>query len=80
VAKGDYSRLVRGLDHLDERHATVIRMRFGLGSGSPKTLELVGDHLGLTRERGRQLQKHALADLMKQVGETPPVRDGMKRR
>jgi RNA polymerase primary sigma factor len=38
-------------------------MRFGLLDGRPRTLDEVGRHLGLTRERIRQLEKLALAKL-----------------
>jgi RNA polymerase primary sigma factor len=56
-------RILRGLDRLDERKATVIRMRFGLGTSDPLTLNAVGRRLGLTRERIRQLEKEALQEL-----------------
>ena len=39
------------LDSLSEREAGVIRMRFGLGDGMPKTLDQIGDTFGVTRER-----------------------------
>jgi RNA polymerase primary sigma factor len=42
----------------------VIRMRFGLDSSGPMTLREVGDRLGLTRERVRQLERQALQQLM----------------
>jgi RNA polymerase primary sigma factor len=56
-------RIFRGLDHLDERSAAVIRMRFGLGRCDPMTLKDVGEQLGLTSERVRQLQNEALQQL-----------------
>jgi RNA polymerase primary sigma factor len=56
-------RIFRGLDQLDERKAAVIRMRFGLGTCDPMTLKDVGEQLGLTRERVRQLQNEALQQL-----------------
>ncbi|MDQ1628670.1 MAG: polymerase primary sigma factor [Actinomycetota bacterium] len=51
------------LDRLPEREATIVRMRFGLYDGRAHTLDEVGRHLGLTRERIRQLEKLALAKL-----------------
>jgi RNA polymerase primary sigma factor len=59
----DLDRICRGLDQLDKRKAAVIRMRFGLGTCDPMTLEDVGEQLGITRERVRQLQKDALRQL-----------------
>ena len=44
------------LDSLSEREAGVIRMRFGLGDGMPKTLDQIGDTFGVTRERIRQIE------------------------
>lgn len=48
---------------LSERERRILVSRFGLGGGSPKTLEDVGIDLGITRERIRQLQKIALEKL-----------------
>jgi RNA polymerase primary sigma factor len=63
VDADDLDWIIRGLDHLDERMATVIRMRFGLGQHAPMTLQQVGEHFGLTRERVRQLEAEALQEL-----------------
>ena len=51
------------LDSLPERSAVVMRMRFGLVDGRPRTLDEVGRHLGLTRERIRQIERDTLAEL-----------------
>lgn len=48
------------LGTMDEREATVLRMRFGLGDYEPKTLKEIGEKLGLTRERVRQIETEAL--------------------
>ncbi|MEM9227148.1 MAG: RNA polymerase sigma factor RpoD/SigA, partial [Verrucomicrobiota bacterium] len=48
------------LDALDPREAEIIRLRFGIGGNRPKTLEEVGQHFNITRERVRQLQNMAL--------------------
>jgi len=57
------SELGRLIDLLPEREALIVRMRFGLYDGKPHTLDEIGRHLGLTRERIRQLEKLALAKL-----------------
>jgi RNA polymerase primary sigma factor len=50
-------------DVLDKREQKIISQRFGLGGGTPKTLEDVGKDFGVTRERIRQLQNIALSKL-----------------
>ena len=51
------------LDQLDEREANIIRLRFGFNGKRPMTLEEVGEHFGITRERVRQLQNVALVKM-----------------
>ena len=53
----------RLLDGLSPREAGVLRQRFGLGGGEPRTCEEIGRGLGLTRERVRQIQDKALRRL-----------------
>jgi RNA polymerase primary sigma factor len=54
------------LGQLDERDREIIRYRFGLDQGTePQTLEQVGSHFGVTKERIRQLETRALAKLRK---------------
>jgi RNA polymerase primary sigma factor len=48
------------LETMDEREATILRMRFGLEGHEPKTLKEIGQQLGLTRERVRQIETEAL--------------------
>jgi RNA polymerase sigma factor (sigma-70 family) len=60
VMIGELGRLI---DKLPEREALIVRMRFGLYDGRPRTLDEIGAQLGLTRERIRQLEKLALAKL-----------------
>ena len=57
------SQLNSVLGDLPERSAIVIRMRFGLDDGRPRTLDEVGRFLGLTRERIRQIERDTLAEL-----------------
>ena len=52
------------LNRLDEREQKIITARFGLGRGNePLTLKQVGEELGVTKERIRQLEARALAKL-----------------
>lgn len=51
------------LGDLEEREATVLKLRFGLGGDEPKTLKEIGAELGLTRERVRQIETEALRHL-----------------
>jgi RNA polymerase primary sigma factor len=51
------------LGTMDQREATVLKMRFGLEDQEPHTLKEIGESLGLTRERVRQIETEALAKL-----------------
>ena len=53
------------LGSMDTREATVLRMRFGLDDNEPRTLKEIGEALGLTRERVRQIEGEALGRLAK---------------
>jgi len=55
--------LRRALADLTPREAIIMSMRFGLFDGNPRTLDEIGKHLGLTRERIRQLEKQSLSKL-----------------
>ncbi|MDQ2826570.1 MAG: sigma-70 family RNA polymerase sigma factor [Actinomycetota bacterium] len=51
------------LGPLDEREREILRLRFGLDRGEPRTLEEVGEHFNLTRERIRQIEARAMSKL-----------------
>jgi len=64
IEADDLDRILGRLEKLENREAMVIRMRFGLEPYSPMTLREVGENLGLTRERVRQLENQALVKLI----------------
>ncbi len=55
------------LDTLTDREKGVLALRFGMDDGTPRTLEEVGKHFGVTRERIRQIEGKALKKLKKQA-------------
>jgi len=58
------------IDRLDPRTASIIKMRYGIDDGRERTLTEVGKEHGLTRERIRQIEKHALLELKKLARDT----------
>ncbi|MBV7363759.1 RNA polymerase sigma factor [Actinomycetaceae bacterium TAE3-ERU4] len=56
-------QLQQVLGTLSEREAGVVRMRFGLGDGQPKTLDEIGKVYGVTRERIRQIESKTMSKL-----------------
>ncbi|WP_084532422.1 sigma-70 family RNA polymerase sigma factor, partial [Nocardia miyunensis] len=51
------------LDTLSEREAGVMRLRYGLGDGQPRTLDDIGKVYGVTRERIRQIESKTMSKL-----------------
>ena len=65
------------LNHLSDREQKIIKMRYGLDTGKNHTLEEVGQEIGVTRERIRQIEAKALNKLRKQK-DTEFLRDYIK--
>lgn len=66
VCREDINKyLLETIENLPERTAFVVKKRFGLEGQEPSTLEEVGEELGVTRERVRQIEKKALEKLKK---------------
>jgi RNA polymerase primary sigma factor len=64
LASGTIQRETQALlSELTAREAEVIRLRFGIGNRSDLTLEEIGRHFGVTRERVRQIEARALAKM-----------------
>lgn len=64
-SQAETDMIQRLLDALDEREATILRLRYGLMEEDPLTLKEIGTRIGLTRERVRQLESEALRKLEK---------------
>ncbi|MGW1113423.1 sigma-70 family RNA polymerase sigma factor [Streptomyces albidoflavus] len=58
------------IGQLDDRTASIIKMRYGIEDGRERTLTEVGKQHGLTRERIRQIEKHALLELKRMAHDT----------
>ena len=65
----------RALSKLDEREAMVLRLRKGMVDGREHTLEEVGNHFKVTRERIRQIENKALRKLKYHESRTRKLRD-----
>ena len=59
----EWDILKKLLDVIDEREAMIIKMRYGLMDGEPKTLEEIGQLLQISRERVRQIEKETIKKL-----------------
>ncbi len=62
------------LEAIDEREATILRLRFGLDGQEPMTLKQIADEVGISRERVRQIAEEALERLNSQLTDERPSR------
>ncbi|MBZ0136655.1 MAG: RNA polymerase sigma factor RpoD/SigA [Planctomycetes bacterium] len=60
MSANEVTMLAEMLESISEREAKILRMRYGIGVDHPMTLSEIGDVLGLTRERIRQIENGAL--------------------
>jgi RNA polymerase nonessential primary-like sigma factor len=51
------------LHTLDDRERDVVRMRYGLADGRPRTLDEIGRTFGISRERVRQIERDSMVKL-----------------
>lgn len=64
-------RVNRLLEHLSPRDREIVRLRAGLDGSEPKTLEEIGQQLGITKERVRQLNVRIMKQLRDLAGDRP---------
>jgi RNA polymerase primary sigma factor len=69
VADEEKAKVLRLLDEIEPREADVLRLHYGLNGRKPMTLRQIGEKLGLTRERIRQIQRAALTKLYEYMNE-----------
>lgn len=75
----DLGYILKLLDSIDQRDARVLRLRFGLEGQEPLTLKQIGETVGLTRERVRQIAEEALKKLHARLTDDRPsqwIREG----
>jgi RNA polymerase primary sigma factor len=63
VSQDELTQLGELLKKIDEREARILRLRYGLDGNDPMTLKEIGQQIGLTRERVRQIEHEALRKL-----------------
>jgi RNA polymerase primary sigma factor len=62
------------LAELSARERRILELRYGLGSQEPRTLQEIGQEVGLTRERVRQIEGEAL-DKLRELGRSARLRE-----
>ena len=75
IARGEeFDTILKLLDAIDERDARVLRLRYGLEGQEPLTLKQIGEEIGLTRERVRQIEVDALRRIQSHLMDDQPSR------
>ncbi len=69
VADEERTKVLRLLDEIDPREANILKLHYGLDGRKPMSLKQIGETLGLTRERIRQIQHNALTKLYEYMNE-----------
>jgi len=72
--KGQWEQIIRAMETLKDRERDVMRRRFGLDGNLPQTLEEVGQDMGITRERVRQIQARVIRKIQVEVRRAERVR------
>ncbi|MEX0726361.1 MAG: RNA polymerase sigma factor RpoD/SigA [Planctomycetaceae bacterium] len=67
VDSDNLTHVYKMLETMEPREAAILRMRFGLDDAEPKTLKMIGESMGLTRERVRQIESEALDKLARGI-------------
>jgi RNA polymerase primary sigma factor len=63
LERNQLERLRELIDSMNERDATILKLRYGLSGEDPLTLKEIGQRVGLTRERVRQIEAESLQRL-----------------
>ena len=69
VADEEQTKVLRLLNEIEPRESNVLRLHYGLDGRKPMSLRQIGEELGLTRERIRQIQRGALTKLYEYMNE-----------
>ena len=70
----DLEQMHELLGAIDDRAATILKLRFGMTGQEPMTLKEIGTHVGLTRERVRQIEHESVARLREAMLSKKPRR------